>query len=195
MTPAAPLPEDASGVDDAGGAYLAGALAVEEVGGIDAIEGEAVGGIALAVGPDGLVAEAGVCAGSAGEFRVDAGGEDGCAGEAAGGQRDGVDLRSIEDIADGGIDGVHERGGVDLNGFALGCGDLELGGDGEGAVRLDVDVGGFLDVIAIGGEGKGIGADGEVDEAVLAFRVGLDGAGEGGLLIEDGNGGVGNDSA
>ena len=57
--------------------YLAGALAVEQVAGVDAIEQEAVAGVALAVGPDRGVAQAGVDAGSARQFSIDAGREDG----------------------------------------------------------------------------------------------------------------------
>ena len=40
--------------------HLAGALAVEEIAGVHAIQQERVGSIALAVGPDGRVAQAGV---------------------------------------------------------------------------------------------------------------------------------------
>jgi hypothetical protein len=62
--------------------------------------------MALAVGPDGRVAETAVRSGTAGEFGVNTGREDGKAGEAAGGQWDGVDLRLVEDVAVGGVDGV-----------------------------------------------------------------------------------------
>src|ERR1700742_911052 len=51
---------DTGAVDDARGADLTRALAVEEIAGIDAVKREAVGGVALTVGPDGLIAEAGV---------------------------------------------------------------------------------------------------------------------------------------
>ncbi len=78
------------------GGHLAGALAVEQVAGVDAVQQKAVAGVALAVGPDGSVAQAGVDAGATGQFGIDAGREDSHPGKAAGGQRDRLDLRSIE---------------------------------------------------------------------------------------------------
>src|SRR5208282_4551711 len=44
---------DTGVVDDASGSDLAGAFAVEEIAGVDAVEKESVAGVALAVGPDG----------------------------------------------------------------------------------------------------------------------------------------------
>ncbi len=44
-------------VYDAGRGHLAGALAIEQIAGIDAVEQETVAGIALAIGPDGLIAQ------------------------------------------------------------------------------------------------------------------------------------------
>ena len=55
--------------------------------------------VALAVGPDGRVAQTGVGAGAAGQFGVDAGAMSGQAGKAAGGQRDGFNLRLVEHVA------------------------------------------------------------------------------------------------
>src|ERR1700693_797839 len=52
------------------GSYLAGAFAVEEIAGVDSIEQKTVAGVTLAVGPDGLIAQAAVGAGAAGKFRV-----------------------------------------------------------------------------------------------------------------------------
>ena len=184
----------AGGVDDAGGADLAGALAVEKVGGVDAVEGEAVGGVALAVGPDGLVAEAGECAGAAGEFFVYARGLSSQAGEAAGGQRGGLDLGLVEDVAVGSVDGVHQGRGVDFDCLGFGAG-FELGVDGGGSVALHGDVRGALNFEAFGGEGQGIGADGQVDKEVFAAGIGLDGAGKAGLLAQDGHVRAGNDTA
>ena len=68
---------DAGVVDDAGGSNLAGALAVEEVAGINAVQQEAVTGVALAIGPDGLIAKPAVGAGPAGQFGVHAGRKNG----------------------------------------------------------------------------------------------------------------------
>ena len=70
---------------------------------------EAVAGVALAVGPDGRVAQAGVRAGAAGELRIDAGGLNRQAGKAAGGQRHGSICALIHDVAVGGVHGVHQR--------------------------------------------------------------------------------------
>ena len=53
-------------------------------------------------------------AGAARQFRVDARREDGQAGEASGRQRNRFDLRLVEHVAVGGIDGVHQRHGLDL---------------------------------------------------------------------------------
>ena len=87
---------DAGIVDDAGAGNLAGAFAVEEIAGVDAVEEECVAGVALAVGPDGKIAEAGVDAGAAGEFGVHAGRENGKAGETAGGKGNGFELRLFQ---------------------------------------------------------------------------------------------------
>src|SRR5277367_3188179 len=61
-------------VDDAVGADGTGALAVEEIAGVDAVEEKAIRRIALAVGPDGLIAEAVGGARTTEQFGVDAGG-------------------------------------------------------------------------------------------------------------------------
>ena len=185
---------DAGVVDDAGGGDLGGGFAVEEVGGVDAVQEKGVGGVALAVGPDGLVAEAGVGAGAAGEFGVDAGGEDGEAGEGAGGERCGFDLGVLEDVAVSGVDGVEQGRGLDGDGFGDGA-DGELGGQADGAVCLDDDAGETLLREALAGEGEGVGADGEVGEAVGAGGAGLGGAGEAGAFVDGGDSDAGDDAA
>src|SRR5580704_102004 len=68
---------NAGAVDDARRWNLAGALAIEEIAGIDAIEKEAVRSVALPVGPDGGITETADRASAAGKFRIDAGREDG----------------------------------------------------------------------------------------------------------------------
>ena len=100
-------------VDDPEGGDLAGALAVEQVAGVHPIDEEAVGGVALPVGPDGRIAQAAVGAGAAGELDVDAGRKRGNAGKAAGRQGDGFQLGFIQHIAHRGVHGVHQRSRVD----------------------------------------------------------------------------------
>ena len=53
-------------------AHLAGGVSVEQVVGADAVQGEAVAGVAVSVGEDRLVAQAGVGAGAAEKIRVNA---------------------------------------------------------------------------------------------------------------------------
>src|SRR5208282_6134080 len=100
---------NASVVYNAGRGDLACALAVEQVAGIDAVQQEAVAGIALAIGPDRLVAETAVYARAAGQFGVYSGRKYGESGEAAGGQRDFLNLLLVHHITVGGVDRVHER--------------------------------------------------------------------------------------
>src|ERR1700758_3045947 len=79
-------------VHDAGRCDLAGALAVEQVAGVDPIDQKTVAGIALSVGPDGLVAQAAVDPGSTRQFSIYTGRQNGEPGETACWQRDSVDL-------------------------------------------------------------------------------------------------------
>jgi hypothetical protein len=109
---------DAGVVNDAGRGDLAGAFAVEEIAGVDTVEEESVASVTLAVGPDGEIAQAGIDAGSAGEFGVDARREDGDAGKAAGGQGDGFELSFFKNVAVRSVDGVEEGSGFDGDGGA-----------------------------------------------------------------------------
>ncbi|HEX3878279.1 MAG TPA: hypothetical protein VHW24_14910 [Bryobacteraceae bacterium] len=70
---------------------LAGGFAVKDVVGGYAVNGEAVAGVALAVGPDRLVTEAGVGAGGIHEIGGEAGAQDGQLREAARAERRVVD--------------------------------------------------------------------------------------------------------
>ena len=67
--------------------HLAGGIAVKQVVGADAVQGKAVAGVAVSVGEDGLIAEAGVGAAAAEEVRMNAGAENRQLREAAGAQR------------------------------------------------------------------------------------------------------------
>src|SRR5580658_3645225 len=53
---------EAGVVHDASGSDLAGAFTVEKIAGVHAVEEEGVAGVALAVGPDGEIAQASVSA-------------------------------------------------------------------------------------------------------------------------------------
>ena len=163
--------------DDASGGDLAGAFAVEEIAGINAVEEEGVTGVALAVGPDGEIAEASVGAGAAGEFGVHAGREDGQAGETAGGQGNGFELIFFEDVAIGGVDGVQQRSGFDSYGGAD-LANFEGGVHGGGAISLNADRGNALRLKSVVGKGERVGANREIDEIVAAGGGGFLGAGE-----------------
>ncbi len=178
---------DAGVVYDASGGDLAGAFAIEEVAGVNAVEEKTVAGIALTVGPDGLIAESAVGARAAGEFRIHARGKKSEAGEAAGGQGDGLDLILFEDVAVGGVLRIHEgrgfhgNGGADLADFesyVYGCGAIRLHGDGRN----------FLGFEAVVGEGEGVGTDGKiykfVDSGAICFLLG---AGEFGGVGDQGD--------
>jgi hypothetical protein len=185
---------DAGVIDDAGRSDGAGAFAVEEIAGVDAVEEKRVAGVALAVGPDRLIAEAVVDAGAAGEFGVDAGRQNGEAGEAAGGKWSGFDLRLFEDVAVGGVDGVEKGSGFDGDGGA-GLADLQGDVDGGGAIGLHEDGGKILRLKAVVGEGEGVRADGEIDEIVAAGGAGFLCAGELGGVGDEGDEGVGDRGA
>ena len=66
----------------------------------------------------GALPRPGICAGSAGQLGADAGGLHREAGKAAGGQRDGIDLRLIHHVAVGGVHGIHQRRGFHFDGLA-----------------------------------------------------------------------------
>ena len=186
---------NAGAVDHARRRHLAGALAVEQVAGIHAVEQKAVRSVALSVGPDGSVSQPADGAGAAGEFSIHAGGENRHSGKASRGQGHRFDLRRVEHIAVGGVHGIHQRRGVDFDGLALGGRDAQLGIHGGGAVGLHGDVRRLLDIEAVSGIGQRITADGKIHKGVISRSVGLRGARGRGVLIEERNGGVGNDSA
>src|ERR1700676_1005059 len=177
---------DAGVVDDASGGDFAGAFAVEEIAGIDAVEKEGVAGVALAVGPDGEIAEAAVDARAAGEFGVDTGGKNGDPRKAASGKRDGFDLVLLENVAVGGVDGVHEGAGFDGDGGAD-LANFESGIDGGGAIGLHNDGGDSLGFETVVGEGEGVGADGEFYKIIAADAGGFLGAGELGGVGDNGD--------
>src|SRR5579872_1243183 len=82
--------------------HLAGGIAVKEVVGADAVQGEAVAGVAVSVGEDGLIAKARVGAPSTEEVRMNTRAENCQLREAAGAQWSRFDGVGIDDIADRG---------------------------------------------------------------------------------------------
>jgi len=185
---------DAGVVDDAGAGDLTGAFAVEEIAGVNPVEEECVAGVALAIRPDGEIAEAGVDARAAGEFGVDAGRENGDAGKAAGGKRNGLELGFLENVAVGGVDGVHQGAGFNGDGGAD-LADFEDGVDGGGAIGLHDDGWNSLGFEAVVGEGESVGADGKVYKIVAADAGGFLCAGKLRVIGDDGDGGIGENAA
>ena len=175
-------------VHDAGRGHLAGALAVEQVAGVDAIQQKAVAGVALAIGPDRLIAQAAVGAGAAGQFGIHSGRKNGQSGEAARGQRHGVDLLLFQNVTVGGVDRIHQRVRLHLNHRAH-LADRQRGVDRRGAVGLHRDGRNLFALKTFVSEGERVGADGQVHEVVAAIRVGLLSAREFGLVTDDGHNG------
>ena len=105
-------------IHHARGGHLAGALAIKEIAGVNAIEKKTVAGVALAVCPDGLVTEAAVGTGPAGQLRVDTWGKNREASKTPSGQGNFLDLAFLQDVAVGGVFRIQERRGFDGNGCA-----------------------------------------------------------------------------
>ena len=185
---------NAGAVDDARRRYLAGALAVEEVAGVDAVQEKAVRSVALAVGPDRRVAQAGVCAGSAAEFSADAAGLRGQAGKAARRQWHRFNLCLIENVADGGIDGIHQRRRFHFD-RGGGLADLERRVYGRGAIGLHRDVLRLLQIVSVGLVRQRVGADRQVHQGVSSGSIGGGGTRQGRRLLHGGDGYVGNHAA
>ena len=83
--------------------------------GVDPIQQKSIAGVALAVGPDRLIAQATVGPRAAGEFCIYSGRKNGESGEAACGQRYGVDLCFVQDVTVRRIDGIDQRLGLDFD--------------------------------------------------------------------------------
>ena len=85
------------------------------------VEHEGVGGKALAIGVNVLVAEAGIRAGIGEGIGVDAGAKRRELGKGASAERRVLNSRSVQNVAIGGIRSIELRGG----------GDIDAGGDGS----------------------------------------------------------------
>ena len=162
---------DAGAVDDARGGDLAGALAVEEVAGVDAVEREAVGGVALAVGPDGLHCRGRSWRRCRREVRALTPG-DRMATPVKLPVGSGIDSICclVEHVAVGGVDGIQQRIHVDRDGF-VDRADSKLGGKRDGAIRLNEDSREALRREAIVPKGQRVRADRQVVQRVGTLRI------------------------
>src|ERR1700730_18565341 len=86
---------DSGVVHNARRSHLAGALAVEQVAGVDSVQKEGIAGIALSVGPNGLIAKAGVARGAGRQLGIHPSGQNGKYRETAGGKCKALDLFPI----------------------------------------------------------------------------------------------------
>src|ERR1700735_4235954 len=169
-------------IDDAEGLNLAGAFAIEQVAGVDAVEEKGIRGVALAVGPNRRVAKAAIAAGPAWQLCVDARRHDGQAGKAAGGQRNRVDLRLIEHVAVGGVNCIQKGRGFDGDRLAH-LADLQGGIYRRCAVGLHKNAWVFLRLVSRVDDGYRVVADGQIDQSVDAFCIGGGRARKAGLVL------------
>ena len=138
-------------------ANLAGGVSVEEIVGADAVHGEAVAGVTLAVGENRLVAESGVAASATEEVGVNTRAHDRQLREAAGSERSLLNGGRIHDIAGSGVHLVHERGADDVY-FGRHGSDLEICLHGGGTVSIHQHFGVAFGIEALLGEGQLIGS-------------------------------------
>ena len=175
---------DARIVHNACGGHLAGALTIEQILGIHAIQQKGVAGIALSVGPDGLIAQAGVRARTGWELGAHSGRKNGQPGEATGWQWNGFELRFVENIAIRGVHGVEQRGFLDGDGRSD-LADFQCGVQAYGAIGLNQDGGNFLSFETVVGESESVGADRQVHEFVRAAGIGLLRSSQRGLIADE----------
>ena len=151
----------ACAVDDTRRRNLAGALTIEEVAGIHAVQQKPVAGIALTVGPDRCIAQAGVDPSTARQFRIDAGRKDRDTGETAGRQRNCFNLRPVENIPIRGVDGIEQRVHIDFHGVSYGA-HFQLRRKRDGAVGLNQNARIALGRKAFPSKGHGVFANGQI---------------------------------
>jgi len=176
-------------VHDARGTHRTRGLAIKQIAGVDAIEQKSVAGIALAVGPDRLITESGVGAGAFGQFRIDSGRKNGEAREAAGRQWDVLNLILFEDVAVRRVDRIHQRVGLHFDDRAY-LADRQRHVDGCRAIRLHGNRRYLLGLESVMSERQRIRADRKIDEVVAAVGVGLEAAGQLGLVGDDSHVGI-----
>src|ERR1700730_14585825 len=155
-------------------ADLAGKVSIKQIVRTGAVQGEAVAGVAISVGENGLIAKARVRAGAAQEIRMNAGTENCQLREATSAQRRLFDGELVDYVAVGGVRLVHQwcachdDRGTD---FA----DLQGTVHGDGAIALDRDLRVLLGLEAITRNCDAIRADWKVHDAEGAVCLSTDG--------------------
>ena len=119
---------------------LAGGIAVKQIVGVDAVQREAIAGVTLAIGEDGLIPEPRIAAGAAQEIGVDAGTQDGQLRETTGAQRRLLNGQLIDHVPVGSVHLVHQRRRGHFDGGGDGA-HLQVAIHRGGAVGVDQDLG------------------------------------------------------
>jgi hypothetical protein len=164
--------------------HLAGALSVEQIAGVDAIQQEGVAGVALPVGPDRLVAQTAVGSGAGRQFRVDPRRKNGKAGETAGGQWNCFDLCPVQNVPVGRVDGVGQ--GCFFNRDGRGhLAYLHGRVDSGGAVGLHHDRRYPLRLKSFMRESERVTSDGKIYEIITSVRIAGLAARQRGLIAHD----------
>ncbi len=101
--------------------YLARRFSVEQVGGADGVDRERIAGVALAVRPDVLIAEACVGAGAGQQVGIDAGAQDRKLRETAGAERRVLNRGGVEHVANAHVGLVSQGRARDFNGRGHGA--------------------------------------------------------------------------
>jgi hypothetical protein len=173
---------------------LAGGVPVEQVVRASAVQREAVAGIAISVGENSLIAQAGVRAGTPKEIRVNAGTENRQLGEAAGTQGRLFDREVINHVAIGGVRLVHQWGATDSDGHIYFSG-LQRAVHSARAVALDENLRVNLGLETIARERDAIHAERKVGNAKRSVGIGRGSLFQAGGQAVDFNDGLVNDRA
>ena len=177
---------DSGVIHNARQSVLTCALAVKQVAGVDAVQQERVARVALAVGPDGLIAQAGVGSGAGRQFRIHPRRQNGQSGETAGGQGYCLDLCTVQNVSVRGVNSIDQgsfldrnRGGhlTHLHRRVHSCGAIGLHDNRRHPLCLEPFV----------GKGDGVGADGKVHEIIASGRAAGPGARQCSLVPHNGH--------
>ena len=120
-------------------AHLAGGVSIEQIVGAYAVQRKAVAGVALPIGEDGLIAEAGVAARTPQKIRVNPRTHDRQLREAARAERRLLDRKLIDNISGRGVHLVHQRRADHVN-RRRNRTDSEVAVDRSGSVAIDDDL-------------------------------------------------------
>ena len=173
------------------GRHLAGGLAVEQVVGIGSVDGKAVARIALAVGPDGLISEAGVRSRAVQEVRTQTGAEDRQLREAARAQRHVVDGAGIQHVPRGGVHLVEQRSGSHFDGGRHRA-DFQLPVDRGGPVAFDQNGCVAFGLKTFFAEADAVVSDGQIRSLIRSVACGGEFDLQIGVYVLDSHGGAGN---